>query len=149
MKNNSKDFNLKSMLGLARQFRDVSILALEPRQENINFPKYMIPGVVNYCFSIELFLKFTLIKEGNFKGGHKLHLLFLELSDVSKRGIIKCCFMNEETFIKKLEYHSNHYDLQRYFFESNTNHRSIDGGFLVDLCNGLNAWIVMNFESSL
>lgn len=80
----------------------------------------LLPVVVNLAFSIELYFKYTLAKNGSGKRGHDLLELFNLLDPTIKTGIIEAVSGNETAFLSELKAHSGAFADWRYLHERNS-----------------------------
>jgi hypothetical protein len=77
----------------------------------------LVPAITNRAFSIELFLKAILRKDGVSEKGHKLHLLFNKLKQEHQMQIIEKTGLDSQAFRKNLLNISNVFVEWRYLHE--------------------------------
>jgi HEPN domain-containing protein len=119
--------NMKIMLSNARSFRLAAINCCELRPVPSGLESYLVPGVVNYAFACELYLKVLLLQSGvEHSRQHNLTKLFRRLPD-ELQGDVKIA-MNIECFDSILDKVSNNFLEFRYLYEMNEAFSAI--GFL-------------------
>ncbi|MBJ6366760.1 hypothetical protein [Snuella sedimenti] len=145
----------KLLLANAKSFKKAGLRCLEERDiDENNYEMLMFSVVVNLSFSLELFFKYVLSKQGKTIRKHELRILYDKLKNETKFQIltsyfIKTPFKNisqSETpfekfkawFDEKLDFHSNTFVKWRYGHE--TIHNEImecDYGFLLTMIDML------------
>ncbi|MDD2714485.1 MAG: HEPN domain-containing protein [Candidatus Wallbacteria bacterium] len=81
------------------------------------FGMLMVPGVVNYAFSIELYLKYLLVKNNQSSKGHELIKLFTMLDSSMRQEIINLTKYSNSDFDDLFSKHSNGFVEWRYIHE--------------------------------
>ena len=81
---------------------------------NNKFEMLLVPAATNRAFSIELYLKALLVKEGSTSRGHKLHELFNKLKPETKQKIIELVNLSDQEFNQQLNTITNLFVEWRY-----------------------------------
>ena len=109
----------------ALAFKKSAERCLEPKkQPGGGYEFFAVPAVVNLAFSVELYLKFILIKKGKSHKGHELFKLFKLLDDPTKEAIIKATNYDQITFESMLTNHTATFVEWRYMHEENRDMRA-------------------------
>lgn len=124
------EMNLEALKTNACSFCNAGDRCIELKPlPNGNFEAPLVPALVNYVFSIELYLKYLIAKEKRqyegheltklFKscGGHKLANLFNSIDSATQCMIIEACGYEKSEFESNLNKYSNVYVEWRYFYE--------------------------------
>ncbi len=122
----------------AKAFKKSAERSLEQRKlPNGQIQSLAVPAIVNFAFSIELYLKYLLIKNGaGFKKVHKLFDLFNLLNTDIKQEIIKSTTYNQAEFELLLEQHTNAFIDWRYLHEKKQN-ENVDLEFMRRLLDSI------------
>ena len=104
----------------ASAFKKSAERSLEQRPSpNGQIEFFIVPGVVNLAFSIELYLKFLLAKNETPSRGHKLLALFDSLDSTIKQEIIDLTDYDKDEFESLLSKHTEAFVEWRYIHERN------------------------------
>ena len=127
---------IEKILNTARSF----YLAAKRNDEqrplpNNQFEMLLVPAATNRAFSIELYLKALLVKEGSPSRGHKLHELFNKLKPETQVKIINNTQLSDQEFAQHINAITNLFVEWRYIFEMEQ--ISLSYKFLRDLADSV------------
>lgn len=123
-------YDIKQILNTAHSFNLAAERCLEERHvTDGKFQMLVTPAIVNMAFGTELFLKAIIsLETGNNERGHKLSVLFAQLSSKSQTSLRASFSMTDIAFDQKLTEISNVFEDRRYIFECQSS--NVDLAFL-------------------
>jgi len=113
--------DLHLLINNARAFKKSADRSLEEKPlPNGQIEFLVVPAVVNLAFSIELYLKFLLVKNNISARSHDLSELFNNLDSITQQKIINSTSYDENEFKSLLSKHKKAFIEWRYLHEVNT-----------------------------
>ena len=136
--------NFKHTYSEAGEFRLAANVCFRELFEKKYFPKlggFGIPIMHNFAFSIELYLKCLLIKEGKPSTGHDIYKLYSKLKNKTKEHICAKLGMRYLEILDNLvKTHSNLYNV-RYIYQGKFGKGHVDFNFLISFSEALDKTI--------
>lgn len=131
--------NLEILKSNANSFRTAANRCLEMRKiSDTMFESLVLPGIINFTFAAELYLKYLLVRQKTqpINKSHDLYGLFDKLDDKTKCAIRNEVNISELELLSLLEKNSKLFCKLRYFHEKNDGF-SVDLGFLTKFVDAL------------
>ena len=109
--------NKATLKNNARAFRIAGDRCFEEKIVDSGVQFLPVPGIVNYLFAAELYLKYLLLSEGILKKDHDLNNLFDMLGESQKKKLVNLTNDDPEKFKALLKSHANAFVKWRYLHE--------------------------------